>query len=57
VCKHAARFYLDLGLLDPEPPTPAAPACRWGCGGAGYHADPDGWSAPERCPRCDAIAA
>lgn len=25
-CKHAAAFYLSSGLLDPEPPTPAAPA-------------------------------
>ena len=36
-CKHAARYYLDAGLLDPEPDPPAAgggaecPACR-GCG-------------------------
>ena len=23
-CKHAARFYLDAGMLDPEPPAPKA---------------------------------
>jgi hypothetical protein len=49
-CKHAARFYLDAGLLDPEPPTPAAPepACAV-CGGKGYLPDPDGTRRPERC--------
>ena len=43
VCKHAARYYNLVGLLDleddPEPPTPAAPALPlvpcWNCGGAG----------------------
>ena len=36
-CKHAARYYLDAGLLDPEPEPPAlgvmqdCPDCR-GCG-------------------------
>lgn len=35
VCKHAARFYLDLGLLDePEPDPPAPQACFW-CDGRG----------------------
>jgi hypothetical protein len=48
-CKHAARFYLDAGLLDPEPPTPAAPPpCVW-CDGKGYLTDPDGRQAPIRC--------
>ncbi|MBA3414108.1 MAG: SWIM zinc finger family protein [Chloroflexia bacterium] len=56
VCKHAAAFYLAAGLMDPGPPTPAAPACRFGCGGRGYHADPDGRAAPERCP-CRELAA
>src|SRR3954454_11010958 len=26
VCKHRARYYLDLGLLDPEPEPPASAA-------------------------------
>ena len=26
VCKHRAAFYHTVGVLDPEPPTPAAPA-------------------------------
>ncbi len=34
VCKHAAAFYLAAGVMDPEPPTPAAPACR-DCNGSG----------------------
>ena len=35
-CKHAARYYLDVGLLDPEPDPPAlgvsqsCPECRSG---------------------------
>jgi hypothetical protein len=38
-CKHAARFYLDAGLLDlddpePEPPAPAAPVVCFRCRGA-----------------------
>lgn len=49
-CKHAARYYLDAGILDPEPqpPAPAAPVvcfrCRGGeagcpvCHGAGLAA-------------------
>ena len=32
-CKHAARYYLDAGLLDPEPepPAPAAPIVCFRC--------------------------
>ncbi len=68
-CKHRAMLAWTLGVLvlggdtsperapDPEPPTPAAPAYRFGCGGKGYHADPDGRSAPERCPCREALAA
>lgn len=37
-CKHAAKFYAVAGLLDPEPPTPAAPAVRL---------------VPRCCPPCD----
>jgi hypothetical protein len=38
-CKHAARYYLDVGLLDldgpePEPPAPAAPVVCFRCRGA-----------------------
>lgn len=35
-CKHAARYYLDAGLLDPEPepPAPAAPVVCFRCRGA-----------------------
>lgn len=42
-CKHAAAFYAASGLLDPVPPTPAAPALRPmprlcpDCDGRGYH--------------------
>ena len=34
-CKHAARYYLDAGLLDPEPdpPAPAAPVVCFRCRG------------------------
>lgn len=48
VCKHRAAYYVAAGMLDPEPPTPAAPACRI-CAGRGYLADPDGLRRPERC--------
>lgn len=47
-CKHAAAYYVATGQIDPEPPTPAAPACRI-CDGRGYVADPDGLRRPERC--------
>ena len=35
-CKHAAKFYLDAGLLDPEPepPVPAASVVCFKCRGA-----------------------
>jgi hypothetical protein len=37
-CKHAARYYLDAGLLEldpePEPPAPAAPVLCFRCRGA-----------------------
>ena len=35
-CKHAARYYLDAGLLDPEPepPAAAAPVVCFRCRGA-----------------------
>jgi hypothetical protein len=37
-CKHAARYYLDAGLLDPEPegspPAPAAPVVCFRCRGS-----------------------
>ena len=64
-CKHRAMLAWTLGVLtlagdaspDPEPPTPAAPVCRFGCGGRGYHTDPDWRSAPERCPCREALAA
>lgn len=48
-CKHAARFYLDAGMLDPEPPTPAAPAPAecWACYGTGRH-----WESTT-CPYAD----
>ena len=42
VCKHGAAFYLAAGVMDPEPPTPAAPALRIvprhcpDCAGHGY---------------------
>ncbi len=34
-CKHAARYYLDAGVLDPEPepPAPAAPVVCFRCRG------------------------
>ncbi len=34
-CKHAARYYLDAGLLDPEPdpPAPVAPVVCFRCRG------------------------
>lgn len=51
---HVARFYLDAGMLDPEPPSPAA--CRWGCRGRGRHLDPDG-GRPEPCPCQERAAA
>ncbi len=47
-CKHAAAFYLMAGTLVPEPPTPAALACRV-CLDRGYLTDPDGRGRPERC--------
>ena len=36
-CKHAARYYLDAGLLDPEPepPAPALAQCGY-CSGRGW---------------------
>jgi DnaJ-class molecular chaperone len=36
-CKHAARYYLDAGVLDPEPdpPVPALAACGY-CFGRGW---------------------
>jgi len=47
VCQHRAAVRYVLGWLStPE----AAPSCRFGCGGRGYHVDPDGRAAPERCP-------
>lgn len=35
VCKHAARYYFDAGLLDPEPPAAPASAPCGRCHGAG----------------------
>lgn len=32
VCKHRAAFYLAAGVLDPQPPTPAAPLVYTGRG-------------------------
>ena len=34
-CKHAARYYFDAGLLDPEPPAAPASAPCTRCHGAG----------------------
>ena len=34
-CKHAARYYFDAGLLDPEPPAAQAAAPCGRCHGAG----------------------
>ena len=59
-CKHAARYYLDAGLLeldDPEPDPPAlgATAQCWNCAGGGLLYVPDcaraGWPHPP-CPVC-----
>jgi hypothetical protein len=54
VCKHAARYYLDLGLIeldDPEPDPPAlgAPSC-WACSGSGVSYFRSG--SMERCTVC-----
>ncbi len=62
VCCHRAMWFHLAGLLDPEPPTPAAPApamipapdCR-DCLGEGYRRMqtggglPDWWAVPCRC--------
>ena len=59
-CKHAARFYLDAGLLDvddpePDPPAPGGTAQCWNCSGGGVVYVPDcaraGWPHPP-CPVC-----
>lgn len=66
-CKHRAMLRHVLAMLDPEPPTPAAPAAALapvaapkvecpacdGIGCAGYDEDDDGryWPAG-RCKRC-----
>lgn len=57
VCKHRAAYYAAAGLLDPEPPTPAAPALVtcWECRGTG-----DDWAGLDGevpqvrvpCPAC-----
>jgi hypothetical protein len=59
-CKHAARFYLDAGLLEIEDPEPDPPACgamvtcrECSRGGVLYVQDcaVAGWPMPE-CPVC-----
>ncbi len=55
-CMHRAAV-LVLRKELPAPTPPAAAPCRYGCGGRGWHADPDGRSAPERCPCRDRLAA
>jgi hypothetical protein len=53
-CKHAARDYLDLGLIDlddpePDPPVLGASSC-WPCSGSGIASYCRGTM--ERCPVC-----
>jgi hypothetical protein len=50
-CKHAARYYLDAGLLDPEPepPAPAVAQC-FHCSGCGIQQYRGGYALP--CPTC-----
>jgi hypothetical protein len=59
-CKHAARYYLDTGLLalddaEPDPPAVGATIPCWHCSGGGVIYVPDcaraGWPHPE-CPVC-----
>lgn len=54
-CKHAARFYLDAGLLDPEPDPPAPSLARCGyCSGRGWETvtGKDGTDYRFACPVC-----
>jgi len=57
VCKHRTAFYHAAGLLDPEPPTPAAPAAFpcFECHGTGTErvATPAGGWALVPCLGCD----
>ena len=59
-CKHAARYYLDAGVLeldDPEPDPPAlgATISCWNCSGGGVvyvrECERAGWPHPP-CPTC-----
>ena len=60
-CKHAARFYLDIGVLDvddpePDPPALGATIACWHCSGGGVVYVPEcaraGWPHPP-CPVCE----
>ena len=55
-CKHAARFYLDAGLLEvddpePEPPAGGVPVSCFACNGCGQHWYRGGYSLP--CATCE----